>query len=72
MARKKKQLSAIQMFETIISNLHGHQQIYRFFDRLKACSNGTEINKPNIQAFLDRYPQYHEKLKEHNGKSIKT
>lgn len=58
----KRKMSAIQMYETIVSNLHGHQQIYRFFDRLAACSHGTEINRPNMMAFLERYPQYWQKL----------
>lgn len=59
---KKRQMSAIQMFETIVSNLHGQRQVYRFFDRVAACSTGTAINKPNMMAFLAKYPQYHEKL----------
>lgn len=63
MARKKRQMSAIEMYTTIVSNLHGQRQVYRFFDRLAACSTGTEINRPNMMAFLEKYPQYHEKLK---------
>lgn len=60
---KKRAMPAIKMFQTIVSHLNGQRQVYRFFDRLAACSTGTEINQRNMQAFLERYPQYHEKLK---------
>lgn len=71
---KKSKMSGIEMFTKICSNLQGWTQVYRFFDRLAACSTGTEINKPNMMAFLERYPQYWQKINPEgtNAKTIKS
>jgi hypothetical protein len=45
-------------YENIISNLSGFKQVYRFFDRVESLKIPGMTFRQNMDAFLEKYPQY--------------